>query len=49
LGIPEDIKNKLFTPMFTTKSKGQCFGLAVVKRITEALNGHPNKNHLLAT
>ena len=39
VGIPEDVKNKLFTPMFTTKSKGQGFGLAVIKRMAEALNG----------
>jgi PAS domain S-box-containing protein len=38
-GIPDEVKNKLFTPMFTTKSKGQGFGLAVVKRITESMNG----------
>ena len=39
VGIPEDIKPKLFTPMTTTKSKGQGFGLAVVKRMTEGLGG----------
>jgi PAS domain S-box-containing protein len=39
IGIPEAVKPRLFTPMFTTKAKGQGFGLAVVKRLVEALNG----------
>jgi PAS domain S-box-containing protein len=38
-GIPEHVKANLFTPLTTTKSKGQGLGLAVVKRLVEALNG----------
>jgi PAS domain S-box-containing protein len=38
-GISKEFRPKLFTPLFTTKSKGQGFGLAVVKRMTEALGG----------
>ena len=39
VGIPENIKDKMFTLMFTTKSKGQGFGLPVVKRMVESLGG----------
>lgn len=37
VGIPDEVKPKLFTPLFTTKSRGQGFGLAVVKRMADAL------------
>jgi len=39
VGIPKDVQGKLFTVMFTTKAKGQGFGLPVVKRMTESLGG----------
>lgn len=38
-GIPEEVKPKIFTPLFTTKVKGQGFGLAICKRIIEAQGG----------
>ncbi len=38
-GIPKEVRDKLFTPLFTTKSKGQGFGLAVTRRLIEALGG----------
>jgi signal transduction histidine kinase len=37
--IPEENKPKIFTPLFTTKAKGQGFGLAVCKKLVEAHKG----------
>jgi PAS domain S-box-containing protein len=39
-GIPYEVRDRIFKPLFTTKSKGQGFGLAVVKKLAEALNGN---------
>jgi signal transduction histidine kinase len=38
-GILDDIKPNIFQPLFTTKSKGQGFGLAVSKRLAKAMGG----------
>jgi nitrogen fixation/metabolism regulation signal transduction histidine kinase len=38
-GIPDEVKNHIFEPKFTTKSKGMGLGLAIVKRIIENHGG----------
>ena len=38
-GIPDDIKDFVFEPKFTTKTKGMGLGLAIVKRIIENHKG----------
>jgi signal transduction histidine kinase len=39
VGIPDDLKGKIFVPNFTTKSSGMGLGLAMVKNIIESANG----------
>ena len=38
-GIPEDLREKVFTPFFTTKSKGTGLGLPIVKKIVDDHEG----------
>lgn len=38
-GIPADLRHKLFTPSFTTKTSGMGLGLAIVKNIVENFLG----------
>ncbi len=38
-GIPEALKNKMFTPNFTTKSSGTGLGLSIVRKYAEGANG----------
>jgi len=39
VGILEENKPKMFTPLFTTKAKGQGFGLPVCRKLVRAHNG----------
>jgi two-component system sporulation sensor kinase A len=39
MGIPKDVLEKIWTPFFTTKSKGMGLGLPICKRFVEAHSG----------
>lgn len=38
-GIPEEVRSRIFEPLFTTRTKGTGLGLAVARRIIEAHHG----------
>jgi len=38
-GVPDDVRDKLFDPYFTTKSSGTGLGLAICRRLIEAHGG----------
>jgi signal transduction histidine kinase len=40
IGIPPEIKDKIFEPLFTTKAKGIGLGLAVSKSIVDRHGGY---------
>ncbi len=39
-GIPSDVRDKIFLPFFTTKSRGTGLGLATCRRLVEAHHGN---------
>jgi signal transduction histidine kinase len=39
IGIPDELKDKIFYPNFSTKTEGMGLGLAMVKNIIESFNG----------
>lgn len=40
IGIPDEMKPKIFLPNFTTKTSGTGLGLAMCQQIIESVNGH---------
>ncbi|MBT8230743.1 MAG: sensor histidine kinase, partial [Bacteroidia bacterium] len=39
IGIPDDMKDKIFQPKFTTKDSGSGLGLAISANMIESMNG----------
>ncbi|VVB72970.1 Methanogenesis regulatory histidine kinase FilI [uncultured archaeon] len=46
-GIPPELISKVFTPLFTTKSRGIGMGLVIVKRLVEAQGGSINMESVM--
>ena len=44
-GIAADLRDRIFTPFFTTKSRGTGLGLPTVRRLVEAHRGTVNMEH----
>jgi signal transduction histidine kinase len=40
IGLPSDLRDRVFEPFFTTRPTGSGLGLAIVKRIVEEHHGH---------
>jgi signal transduction histidine kinase len=38
-GIPEELRDRIFSPFFTTKARGSGLGLAIVRKIVDAHDG----------
>lgn len=38
-GVPEDLRDRIFAPFFTTKPRGSGLGLAIVRKIVDAHDG----------
>jgi len=38
-GVPEELRERIFTPFFTTRTRGTGLGLSIVKKIVEGHNG----------
>ena len=38
-GVPEDVRDRIFSPFFTTKPRGSGLGLSIVRKIVDAHDG----------